>query len=218
MLMNVLNKSKYIILLNGHAGCLKTTLAYHLAANFSFALVTNSTLGGFVVDASSPEFMKMRLKRYEKAFVLVEHYLNNNVSVVVDGNYPSNSLRERIYNLAEKYNYDDVISVTCICSEKKALNERFKFRTDNPFAPDSHANSINSHFGSEKEFEDLAFDIFKEKNISQIVFDSCKFEAKIANSNSYFVQILYEFVNKIIQNNSLTKPFFIEYNNENNLL
>jgi len=203
-----------IILVNGHVGCLKTTLSYFLAANLKLGLVSTSNLGYFTSDKNDPNFMKFRESRYDKLYLITEEYLKNNVSVVLDGNFPYNKLRSKIFRLAEKYKAKNIISIKCISNNKSIVKRRLAFRKKNNLAPDSDANSIDAYLNSVSKYEEFSNDLINNKKLSRIEFDSGKFSAKMISSGSAYANEVLKIVEALIKQKFLEKPFFIEFEYE----
>lgn len=198
----------YIILINGYVGCLKTTLSYLLASSIGFAHVSTSVFGSFTSDKSDPNFTPLRNARYEKLMVITEKYLELNISVVLDGNFPNKNLRKQIYKLGEKYNVMDIISIRCICSDVNKLEERFKYRRENVFTPDSNANTIETYLGSVDDYENITDDKYRNHNISRILFDSGCFKVEIQNANDDMTNKVYNIIHKLSKSNMFKRPLF----------
>lgn len=199
----------YIVLLNGHAGCLKTTLSYLIASNIGLAHISTSVMGDFKSNRNDPNFMILREIRYKKALDVLKLYLKLDISVVLDGNYPFKKLRQRVYDLGVQYNVDDIISITCICTEPKIIQNRFNFRLINSTVPDSKANLLTAYYGSVEEYETIENDNYKNEKVSMMIFDSGKFSIKMIHSNSEMSIKIFNFINHLIEKKLLTKPFFI---------
>lgn len=203
-----------IIILNGHVGCLKTSLSYFLAANLKLGHVSTSNLGYFTSDINDPNFMQYRESRYNKLYMITEEYLKNDVSVVLDGNFPYNKQRSNIFKLAEKYEADNIISIKCFSSDKSVIEKRFDFRRKNILAPDSEANSIDAYLNSISEYEEFNNDFINNEKLSRLEFDSGIFSVNVINSVGTYTNKVLEIVRVLIKQKFLEKPFFIEFDNE----
>jgi thymidylate kinase/predicted kinase len=164
----------FVVMLNGHAGCLKTTLSYLLAPGLNAGHVSTSLFGPIVPDRASKVFLALRDKRYSLAMTAAAAYLRSGTSVVIDGTFALRRWRERLYQIAEQHGAQELIAITCGCSDIKRLEERFRHRADNADVPDAAAHSIDAYRGSVAEFEALdADDIPRGVRLSILSFDSC---------------------------------------------
>jgi hypothetical protein len=146
--------------------------------------------------------------------MITEEYLKNDVSVVLDGNFPYNKQRSNIFKLAEKYEADNIISIKCFSSDKSVIEKRFDFRRKNILAPDSEANSIDAYINSVSEYEEFNNDFINNEKLSRLEFDSGIFSVNVINSMGTYTNKVLEIVRVLIKQKFLEKPFFIEFDNE----
>lgn len=198
----------YIILINGHVGCLKTTLSYLLASSLGIAHISTSIMGPFVSDKNNPDFIPLRNSRYERLKMITDKYLSLGISVVLDGNFPFKKLRQEIYSIGRKYNVIDIISIKCTCDDISKLEQRFKYRRNNLNTPDSNANTIDAYWGSVKDYESIVEDKYKKRSISRINFESGQLVLEIENSNDVMAIKVHEAIKKLIHLNKFEKPYF----------
>lgn len=151
-------RQAYVVLINGHVACLKTTLAYLLGPRLNIGLVTTSALGSFVADADSPDFMKLREARYETACQLVNQYLRSETSVVVEGTFARREWRRMIYDAARQHGQRDIIAITCVASDPSTVEKRLMHRRLNRDVPDAAASSMDAYWGSVAAFEPIERD------------------------------------------------------------
>lgn len=171
---------QFVLMLNGYAGCLKTTLSYLLAPYLRAAHVSTSLLGPIVSDRDDPDFLRLRETRYERAFQLVGSYLNAGSSVVVDGTFALKRWREQLYSTAAEEGADEILALKCVCGDTGKLENRFEFRKKWRQAPDAVADSMNAYFGSVEEFEPLRGEYVPEDlRFSRIIFDSCEHTVQV---------------------------------------
>ncbi len=200
----------YIVMLNGHVACLKTTLSYLLAPVLKLGHISTSVLGEFVSRSDDKNLLKLRDQRYSKAAKITETYLREKQSIILDGNYTFRYWREEIYNLAVACGVSDVISVTCMSSRPEVVEERLAYRQRVPEAPDALANSMDAYWGSIKDFQPVDEDRLPNgSHISRIQFDSGIFEVSILESNSQHAQEVAGTIQQLISNGRLAQPLFV---------
>lgn len=199
----------YIVLINGHAGCLKTTLSYLIASSLGLAHVSTSSLGSFCPHRDLPAFRSSREARYGVLTAVVEQYLENDVSIVVDGTFALRRWRDAIYALAAPHGGVEVIVLTCVCSRRDILERRFLHRRQVPDGPDSLANRVEAYDGSVNEFESVEDDrLLDGRLVSLIEFDSGTMEVNLRRTNDPHVAVVARVVADLVHSGRLDAPFF----------
>ena len=195
-------------MLNGYAACLKTTLSYLLATALEVGHVSTSLFGPIVADRASGDFLSLREQRYTSANAATAAYLTRGTSVVVDGTFALRRWRESFYQTAREFGVQEVVAVTCICSDIRLLEERFRHRANNVDVPDAAAHSFSAYAGSMKEFEPLDHDeIPQEIRLSRLLFDSCSGTVQILKSGEKAI-VVAELINIFIRRGMLAQPLF----------
>jgi predicted kinase len=194
-----------IVLVNGYAGCLKTTLSYHLAPLLGLGLISNSVLGGFSFDQGRRAAAAMRERRYATAAALAETCLEAGISVILDGTYALRQWRQRIYSLAARFAVSDVLAITCTCSDPGVLEERFARRRLDPRWPDAAANHIGAFHGSVEEFEPLSEDRLPEGQRPALLgFDSGNLSVSAAEPPATFAAAAVEAIERLVARGTLS--------------
>ena len=199
----------YVVMLNGHAGCLKTTLSYLLAPTLQLGHISTSVLGPFVPQREAPRFLELRDQRYQIAAQIAEAYLKRGVSIVLDGNYSLRRWRRKIYEMAHTYGASDVIAVTCTCSRSEVLQERFAYRQRVRGVPDATANSMDAYWGSVEEFEPIGDDRMPDgRRPSHLEFDSGVFGVTVRECNSQDAEDVAAVLRYLVSSGRLAEPLF----------
>ena len=199
----------YVVMLNGHAGCLKTTLSYLLAPALQLGHISTSVLGTFIPQREDPRFLELRDQRYRIAAEIAEVYLKRGVSIVLDGTYTLRRWREKIYEMAHTYDASDVIAVTCTCSRPEVVKERFAYRRRVRGVPDAAANSVDAYWGSVEEFEPIEDDRLPDgRRPSHLEFDSGIFGVTVRECNSQDAEDVAAVLRYLVSSGRLAEPLF----------
>jgi hypothetical protein len=198
-----------IVLINGHVACLKTTLGYLLAPMLSLGHVTNSVLGAFVSDATAPTFQELREARYRTATAITRLYLNEGVSVVLDGTFARRAWREAIYQLADEFGVEDLVAITCVCSDPALIEQRFAYRRLASDSPDAAANHWGAYLGSIGAFEPIEGDTLPRGCcISRLTFDSGSFALRRDAILTPYAEAVALTIERLIASGRLSRPQF----------
>jgi thymidylate kinase/predicted kinase len=199
----------YILLMNGYVASLKTTLSYLLAPTLQLGHITTSVMGDFTSNRADQDFFQLRDLRYTKSARIAEAYLNENVSVLLDGNYPLKRWRQQIYQLAHQYGVSDVISITCTCSRPDLIEQRLDYRRKTSGVPDATANAMDAFWGSIRDFEPIESDNLPDGTLPSLIeFDSGTFEVKGRRIISEQAKNVVELIQHLIDEGRLSEPLF----------
>ncbi len=197
-------------MLNGPIACLKTTLSYIISANFGPAHISTSKFG-LIDNRSGVEIMNIqRSVRYKKAKEIAKKYLSLSASIILDGTYNSRESREEIYTLGEIYHVDDIIVLTCICSDERIVEQRLNYRKAVVSVPDSYANTLEDYRGSIGSIESLENDKFNGRPPSNLIFDTANFSIRKMQDYSPTVLQLANFLINDKVKDLLCRPFFMD--------
>jgi thymidylate kinase len=170
----------YVVMLNGHVACLKTT-----------------------------RFLELRDQRYQIAAQIAEAYLKRDVSIILDGNYALRRWRKQIYDLAATYGASDVIAVTCTCSRPEVVRERLAYRRRVSGAPDAAANIMEAYWGSIEDFEPIENDRLPDgSRPSHLEFDSGTFKITARKCSSQHAKAVAAVLQYLVSSGRLAKPLF----------
>jgi thymidylate kinase/predicted kinase len=198
-----------IVLINGHVACLKTTLAYLLAPMLELGLVTTSVLGEFIADANAPTFHTLQDARYQMATVITRQFLHHGVSVILDGTFSRRLWRDEIYKLADEYNVEHVVAVTCVCSDPALINQRLAHRRVAKNSPDSAANHWDAYLGSVHRFETIEEDRLPSGHlISRLTFDSALMAITRDKSETPYAEEVARIIERLVASGRLSRPQF----------
>ena len=64
-------------------------------------------------------------------------FLQQGVSVILDGTFARRAWRDSIYALADEFGVTDVIAITCRCSDPLVVEQRLAYRRAAPDSPDA---------------------------------------------------------------------------------
>ena len=206
--MNNSNRRLFVVMLNGHAGCLKTTLSYLLATALEAGHVSTSLFGPIVPDRASEQFSALRDKRYSLALATATAYLQKGTSIVVDGTFALRRWRESLYRVGQQYGAEELVAVNCGCSDVKVLEERFRYRASNLNVPDATADSMNAYLGSVAEFEELENDdVPPGLQLSVLSFDSCTGKAQVIRPGQQ-ATVVAKLISLFGEKGMLARPLF----------
>ena len=137
-------------------------------------IVATYGMGGF--DRSSPAALaRDRELRYAKLFHVVSSYLQQGLSVWVDGNFPTTEWRGQLWARAQDHGVREVVVLQCICSDPSLLYERFARRRNDPSLPDAAANDVDAYFGSVQQFVPVGDQEISGFLAAEVLFfDSCR--------------------------------------------
>ncbi len=114
-----------IVIFSGPPGVGKSTLSYRLAQQTGWALITKDA-----IDRGLERIDTLNGKAgYEVFFELSKLNLQNNVSIILDAVFTTESLREQISGIASK-THAEIYFIVCKCSEEKVWEERIKSRSE----------------------------------------------------------------------------------------
>ena len=142
----------FIVMMNGHVACLKTTIARKLSEKLSLQLIETNKFGKVIGEGNNMEFSK-RGARYQKLFEFANATLAKGHSVVLDGTFSMVSWRKRIYALAERYSVDGFVIIRCTCRDAKVIKSRLECRRQNPQFPESEVHHFQNYLQSVGEDE-----------------------------------------------------------------
>lgn len=117
----------YVIMMNGHPACLKSTISKKLSEKLSIPLVRTNAFGG-TISSNGYSTFELRNNRYQQAFKQAEELLKQKHSIVFDGTFTKLEWRKQLYDLCTKYKVDEVIIFRCISSNCEVVRKRFKKR------------------------------------------------------------------------------------------
>jgi len=198
-----------LVLINGHVACLKTTLGYLLAPILQLGHVTTSVLGEFVSDATAPNFNALREARYRTTTAITREFLREGVSVILDGTFSRRAWREAIYHLADQFGVEDVVAITCVCSNPAIVQQRLAYRRIALDAPDAAANHWSAYAGSVKDFEPIGIDRLPGgRRISRLVFDSASFDLRREVIMTPFAETVAVAMERLMASGRLSRPLF----------
>lgn len=135
-----------------------------------------ATYGMGTFDRSSAATLaRDREMRYSRLFHVVSSYLQQGLSVWVDGNFPTTAWRDALWLHARAYGVRDLVVLQCICSDSLVLHERFSRRRSDRSWPDAVANDLGAYEGSVAQFEPIGDDEMSGFAAAEVlVFDSCR--------------------------------------------
>jgi predicted kinase len=162
-----------LVLVCGHAACGKTTISLAVAPKLAMNVVGTYGLGGF--DRSTmARLAQDREIRYRHLLAIATSYFERGLSVWVEGNFPTRSWRAAILTAARRCNLVELAVVRCDCSDRAALDARFRRRRVDPTQPDATANDISVYDGSVAQFERLDGNEFAGWPRWEVIeYDSC---------------------------------------------
>ncbi len=146
----------FAVIMMGHAVSGKTTSAYGIAPALGAAVISTSTLGHFVPDRTVPDFFCLRDARYQRAVSIARLHLLSGGSIVLDGTYALRRWRAQIFKLLAREGVEDIVVVTCRCSDTSEISRRLAERIANPHLPDAAASTPDVYWGSLGEIEPFA--------------------------------------------------------------
>lgn len=199
-----------LLLLNGHVACLKTTLAYSLSPGLGMALVSTSVLGEFPFDDKDAGFLPARDRRYAIAAETISQYLSHGISVIADGTYALGRWRRRLYETARNHGVDEIVALTCTCSDPNVVRRRLLHRRLNPDAPDAASHDFAAFDSSIASFEPLDEDqALVGSGLVRLTFDSATFTIDDAPSDYGLASRVVDAVRGLATSGFLSRPLFI---------
>lgn len=165
--VNELQK-RHIILFHGFPVCYKSTLAIHLEKKSGIPLCATFMYGKVMVDGKWKS--SAREVRYVCLLKNAEEYLKTGVSVILDGNFSLKTMREKIYRLADKYDYEIIILKT-VCYDENIILRRLEERKENKSLIESDVNrfEIFKKLKNESERKPVEKDKYVIRNKCDII-------------------------------------------------
>lgn len=198
-----------VVMINGHVACLKTTLGYLLAPMLQLGHVTTSVLGDFVSDEAAPAFDALREARYRAATAITRQFLLEGVPVILDGTFSRRAWRDAIYSLADQFGVEDVVSITCACSDSTIIEQRLAYRRLASDTPDAASNHWGAYEGSIKNFESIEADRRPAGcKISRLFFDSASLTLRREVILTQYAESVAVAVERLIASGKLSRPQF----------
>ncbi len=198
----------FVIMMNGHVACLKTTIAAKLAKVLGVPVVHTNRHGHILAKDMSMDPRK-REKRYDNLFREAEGLLKAGRSLILDGTFARARWRNRAYSLCRKYPVGKVAIIRCVCPDKKAIRERLRKRRECTFLPENEIFRYKNHIESIRQDEPPYSDEIREgKKPCIIEFDSGEFEIKARTGSKCpekIAKALVKIVKEIEPNDAYSK-------------
>lgn len=191
----------YVIMMNGHPACLKSTISKKLADVLNIPLVRTNAFGG-TITASGYSTIEIRDRRYQHAFKQMESLLKEGKSLVFDGTFTRTEWRSQLYSLCQKYSVNEIIILRCISSNDNVVKERFMKRAS--LEEQAEKDSIYfKNYLRDVPLDNPPFsDIYMNRIPSIVVLDSAKLKIiqMIAMTNfSYNItKVFKDIVSKLL--------------------
>jgi predicted kinase len=184
---------KFVIMMNGHPACLKSTISKKLAEQMNIQLVRTNAFGGTILPSGFSSF-ESRNPRYQLAFKQAEELMITGVSLIFDGTFTHEIWRKQLYDLCEKYNYQIVI-IRCISSNAEIIKNRFSRRAISEEQAEKDSIYFQNYIHDVPLDNAPYLDLINGKKPPIILFDSARLSVfGIYSSNDLSEKIFNEFL------------------------
>lgn len=214
----------YLIIMNGHVACLKTTLARKLSDLLEVPLLETNKFGRVLNEENLMDLEK-RNKRYSALLEMAETYVSNNYSVILDGTFGLEEWRRKVYAICSKHGVTEIAVIRCVSSSDEVVKWRLMEREFDALAPEKEVFYWDNYLQSVSMYENVENDIVsQELKVNILEFDSAtkvlsvkKRETDLAKKLEDAFGVIhprleaYESFLKIIKRNVLSADFLRQH-------
>ena len=188
----------FIIMLNGHVACLKTTIARRLSDLLKAPLLETNKFGSVIGESRLMDDSR-RINRYKMLYKLADSILADGYSLILDGTFIYRGWRKPVYDLCKKYSIKDIVIVRCYSTDENAIKRRLLFRKSDKFNPERGVVYFKNYLQSVSQDEPPYSDVLCDGYQPGIVeIDSSSGAISVISGKGELIDVVVESLRLIV--------------------